>query len=127
MEPLILIIDDDESLSDAMRETLRDSGYRVLCAENSEAGLIAARKHRPDLILCDVMLPDAQGFDTVSALRADPITSGTPVVLITGDVGASKYEGAGKCLTLIKPFYVETLLDVVKGTLASRHGAALVS
>ena len=77
MEPLILIIDDDEALSDAMRETLRESGYRVLCAETSEAGVLAARKHQPDLILCDVMLPDALGFETVSALRANPAGTNT--------------------------------------------------
>ena len=71
MEPLILIIDDDASLGDAMAETLRDSGYRVLCAENSEAGLTAARKHRPDLILCDVVLPDAQGFDIIISIRGE--------------------------------------------------------
>jgi len=120
MQPLILIIDDDEALSDAMRESLRELGYNVVCAETSAAGLAAARKHRPDIILCDIMLPDAQGFDTVKELRADSITSDIPVVLITGNPDAAQYEGAGKCMILLKPFYIETLEDVVRGTLAAR-------
>lgn len=121
MQPLILIIDDDKALSGAMTEALRESGYRVACAENSEAGLRAAQKRPPNLILCDVMLPDAPGFDTVSALRADPLTSQVPVVLITGDPDANHYEGTGKSLTLMKPFSLAALLEVVRGTLAARR------
>lgn len=120
MKTLILIIDDEQELSESMALTLRDNGYRVLCAEDSASGLRAAREQRPDLILCDVVMPDASGFETVCALRADPLTNRTPVVLITGDVEATQYAGDGKCLTLIKPFYSDTLVDVVRGTLAAR-------
>lgn len=123
MQQLILIIDDDESLSETMAETLDELGYRVICSENSREGLLVAQQQPPDLILCDVVLPDAAGFDTVSALRTHPATSRVPVVLMTGHPDSAKYEGEGKCMLLMKPFSLQTLVDVVKGTLAAQHPA----
>ena len=121
MQPLILIIDDDNKLREAIADTLDVFHYRIITADNSEDGLNLARKHGPDVILCDVVLPDAAGFDTVTALRANPATQDTPVVLMTGYPYVCKYEGDGKCLTLLKPFSTDTLVDVVKGALAARH------
>ena len=120
MQPLILIIDDDTALNEAMTESLGSLGYRVIRAENSEDGQRLAQKHRPNLILCDVVLPDAAGFDTVNALRAHPATSHVPVVLMTGYPYVTRYEGEGKCLLLLKPFSLETLEDVVKGTIGAQ-------
>ena len=127
MQPLIHIIDDDQVLSEAIGRTLNGLGYRVMCSENSEEGINLARKNRPNLILCDVVLPDAAGFDTVSALRAHPATSHVPVVLMTGFAYVSKYEGAGKCLMLLKPFSLEMLVDVVKGTIGAQHDIPAVA
>ena len=127
MQPLIQIIDDDQVLSEAISETLGSLGYRVMCSENSEEGINLARKNRPNLILCDVVLPDAAGFDTVAALRSHPATSRVPVVLMTGFPYVSKYEGEGKCLLLLKPFSLEMLVDVVKGTIGAQHDIAAVA
>ena len=121
--PLILIIDDDAHLTYFMSERLREEGYRVLCSESSEAGVALAREHRPQLILCDVLLPDVAGYDTVTALRRQPETAGVPVVLITVHPDVSQYEGDGKRMVLIKPFSHEVLVEVIKGTLAAKgHG-----
>lgn len=124
MQPLILIIDDDAVLNEAMAESLGSLGYRVVRAESSEEGQRLAQKHRPNLILCDVVLPDAAGFDTVNALRAHPATSHVPVVLMTGYPYVTRYEGDGKCLLLLKPFSLETLEDVVKGTIGAQTNVA---
>jgi len=121
MQQSILIIDDDEYLTGTMAEALTELGYRVICSVNSAEGLLLAQMQQPDIILCDVVLPDAVGFDTVSALRAHPSTCHVPVVLITGDEDASRYEGEGKSMMLIKPFSVEILAEVVRGTLAARN------
>ena len=121
MQQSILIIDDDEYLTGAMSEALTKIGYRVICSGSSTEGLMLAQMQQPDIILCDVVLPDAMGFDTVTALHSHPVTRELPVVLITGDDDASRYEGAGKSLMLIKPFSVETLVEVVRGTLAAHH------
>ena len=61
-KPLILIIEDDTNLSEAMTEVLSDLGCRVIRTECSEEGLRLAAERQPDLVLCDVMLPDGQGY-----------------------------------------------------------------
>jgi DNA-binding response OmpR family regulator len=127
MQQSILVIDDDENLTSAMAEALTDAGYRVVCSATSAEGLLLAQMQHPDAILCDVGLPDAVGFDTVSALRAHSATCQVPVVLITGDHDASKYEGSGDGLMLIKPFSIETLIEVVRGTLAAKRKSTPVA
>ena len=127
MQPLIHIIDDDQVLSEAIGRTLNGLGYRVMCSENSEEGINLARKNRPNLILCDVVLPDAAGFDTVSALRAHPATSHVPVVLMTGFPYLSKYEREAKCMILLKPFSLDMLVDVLKGTIGARSFAPVAA
>jgi CheY-like chemotaxis protein len=119
-KPLILIIEDDTNLSEAMSEVLSDIGCTVLRTECSKEGLRLAAERQPDLVLCDVMLPDGQGFDTVSKLRGDPATAQAAMVLMTGDQDKSNYEGAGKSMLLMKPFSLAMLSEVVKGTLAAR-------
>ena len=120
MKPLILIIEDDTNLAEAMGEVLGDLGCRVIRTECSEEGLRLAEERQPDLVLCDVVLPDGQGFDTVSKLRGNPVTSQAAIVLMTGHQEESNYEGAGKSMLLLKPFSLDMLTEVVKGTLAAR-------
>lgn len=120
MKPLILIVDDDATLSEAMTETLKDLGCRVLCAGNSEEGLRLAQKQQPDLVLCDVVLPDGAGFDTVTALRSNPATAKIAVVLMTGHLEEINHATVGESLLLLKPFSLDMLVEVVKGTLAAR-------
>lgn len=124
MKPLILIIEDDTTLSEAMAETLGDLGCRVIRTDSSEEGLRLAQEQQPNLVLCDVVLPDGAGFDTVSALRANPVTAKTAVILMTGHQEESNYQGEGKSMLLLKPFSLDMLVEVVKGTLAAR-GIAL--
>ena len=120
MRPLILIIEDDTTLSEAMAETLGDLGCRVLRTECSEEGLRIAQEKKPHLVLCDVVLPDGAGFDTVSALRSNPATAKCAVILMTGHQEESNYDGEGKSMLLLKPFSLDMLVEVVKGTLAAR-------
>jgi DNA-binding response OmpR family regulator len=119
-KPLILIIEDDTNLAEAMGEVLSDIGCRVIRTECSEEGVRLAEARQPDLVLCDVMLPDGQGFDTVSKLRGNPVTSRAAMVLMTGDQDKSNYEGAGKSMLLMKPFSLAMLTEVVRGTLAAK-------
>ena len=124
MQPLVLIIDDDAKLREAIADTLDALRFRVLAAENSEEGLLLAQRHTPDAILCDVVLPDAAGYDTVALLRANRLTKDIPVVLMTGYPYVRQPEGEGKCLLLLKPFSRETVGEVVRGALAARRTTA---
>lgn len=79
----ILLVDDDPDFVFATRAVLETHGYEVIVAENGEAGLAKARDEAPDLILLDVIMPALDGFEVCQRLKADPLLSRVPVVMIT--------------------------------------------
>jgi signal transduction histidine kinase len=116
----ILVIDDEEWLREMVQMALRQKGYDVLQAENGGAGIVAARKELPDLILCDVNMDEMDGYHTLSSLRNEPETASIPFILMTGladnagmrhgmELGADDY--------LPKPFTVEALYAAVEARL----------
>lgn len=84
----ILLIDNDLDFSEANKTMLEQVGYEVILAENGKKGLDSAKKQKPDLIVCDVMLPDINGFSVCRGLKEDPNYSSIPIILL-GDIGAS--------------------------------------
>src|SRR5581483_4829583 len=108
----ILVIDDEEWLREMIQLALRQKGYEVIEADNGEAGIELAKKHVPDLILCDVNMDKVDGYLTLSSLRNQPSTAAIPFILMTGladnaglrhgmELGADDY--------LPKPFTIEAL------------------
>ena len=118
MEPMVLVIDDDEKIRELITDILSAFHFRVVLAETSEAGLTAAREERPDVVLCDVILPDAVGFDTVRALKDDPATKNTPVVLMTGFPYMRQYDDKGSTQVLLKPFSMASIVETVREALS---------
>ena len=82
-EVTVLLIEDDQASAEMYRLRLENDGYVVLHASDGEAGLARALEDQPDLIYLDVRLPKLDGFQVLEQLRADPRTSGTPVVILT--------------------------------------------
>jgi CheY-like chemotaxis protein len=80
---LVLIVEDNLRNLKLVRDVLEHVGYRTLEATTAEDGLALAREHRPDLVLMDVQLPGMDGVQALGRLRADPATSGIPVVAVT--------------------------------------------
>ena len=68
----ILIIDDDQSCRSPAAEMLRRDGWTVCEAEDGESGLEMASRHRPDVILCDLLMPRSNGYQLIRAVRSDP-------------------------------------------------------
>jgi len=104
MNPLVLIIDDDEKLNRLLSDYLNDFGYRTLTAVHPEAGLNKLKEASPDLVILDVMMPDMNGFEVCKAIRQ---TSDVPIIMLTArgdlsdkvvglEIGADDY--------LAKPF-----------------------
>lgn len=104
MDPLVLIIDDDEKLNRLLSDYLNDFGYRTLAAVHPEAGLQKLREASPDLVILDVMMPDMNGFDVCKVIRR---ASDVPIIMLTArgelsdkvvglEIGADDY--------LAKPF-----------------------
>jgi CheY-like chemotaxis protein len=83
MEAAVVVIDDDPSALALSRAILEPEGFRVLLADNGEAGVMLAREHRPAVVLLDLLMPGVDGFDVVDRLRASPETSQIPIVVLT--------------------------------------------
>ena len=81
--PRLLLIEDDRFLRKAAEAMLRRQGFTVIAAENGQTGLEAAREHLPDAILCDLIMPRMQGFQVITALKADARTSAIPVIVMS--------------------------------------------
>jgi CheY-like chemotaxis protein len=84
--PTVLVIDDQPDERRIQRAMLEHLGYTVREAPDGAAGLSLARDDPPDLVLLDVAMPRMDGFQVCRALRADPVTSGVPVLLFTASV-----------------------------------------
>ena len=114
----ILVIDDEEALRTVVRAALESEGHNVLEAENGETGVELARKHIPDLILCDVHMEGMDGYAFVERLRKDSLTAAIPVILVTGvmrDYSSVRHAmGIGADDYLLKPFSVEELVAAVR-------------
>ena len=81
--PLALIVDDNEKNLKLARDVLRAAGFRTLEGASGAEGIALAKRHRPDVILMDLGLPDMDGTDAARAIRGEPLTAGIPVVALT--------------------------------------------
>ena len=113
----ILIIEDDKKICNYMRTALTANDYSVICASRAMEGLDMIRSHRPDLILLDLGLPDADGMLIIKEVRRK---STTPIIVVSArtdesDKVAALDAGADDYLT--KPFRLTTLLMRVKSLL----------
>jgi len=79
----VLVVDDEVSVREYIREALRGQGYRILLAANGRDGLKAAIEHEPDLIILDLMMPGMSGFEVVEKLKRHPTACDIPVVIFT--------------------------------------------
>jgi class 3 adenylate cyclase len=116
----ILVVDDNEANRDILKVRLAAQGYEILEAADGEAAIAAARLHRPDLILLDVMMPKLDGIEACRRIKADPELPFTPVVLVTAkadtrDVVEGLDAGADEYLT--KPVDATALVARVRSVL----------
>ena len=81
--PVVLVVDDEPDVVDLVRYRLRGAGMTVLVATDGLAALHAAREHRPDLVVLDLMLPHMNGEEVCRQLRADRETAAIPVLMLT--------------------------------------------
>ena len=79
----VLLIDDDRSNLESMRQFLRMNGHELVWAEDGERGLEQIRQFRPELIICDVIMPHLGGYAVLETVRADPEFAGIPVLLFS--------------------------------------------
>jgi DNA-binding response OmpR family regulator len=114
----ILIIDDDADIRSIVRLSLsRLGGMEVIEAGSGVEGVQKAQDEKPDVILLDMMMPTMDGLETLSALRARPITASTPVIFLTAKAAGDQVErmtSLGAAGVLVKPFDPRTLSQDVR-------------
>lgn len=123
MLPLILLIDDEEEILDFLERTLK-STYSILRAENGVAGLQVLKNEAVQLIICDVMMPEMDGFEFCKIVKSDFEYSHIPVILLTAkNTIQSKVQGLemGAEAYIEKPFSKEHLLAQIASLLANRN------
>jgi len=116
----ILLIEDDADMRDNTAEILELANYTVLKAENGKRGVELARSTPPDLVLCDIMMPELDGYGVLHLLGRDPATAEVPFIFLSAkaersDVRKGMELGADDYLT--KPFEESELLNAIEGRL----------
>jgi two-component system phosphate regulon response regulator PhoB len=113
MERRVVIIEDERDVSRLLEFNLRGAGFEVASSDTGTGGLAAVQKHRPDVVVLDLMLPDRSGYEVCKELRADANVSDVGVLMLTAkgeaedrilglEVGADDY--------VIKPFVVREVV-----------------
>lgn len=118
----ILVIEDEAPIRANLLRFLGLEGHELFEAENGQVGLEMARKLRPDLILCDMMMPVLDGVEVLDGLRADPSIARTPFIFLTAGASREQVERGlqhGASAYVTKPF----IMGDVRGLIA-RHLAA---
>ena len=116
----ILLVDDEPDIIEIIRYNLAAEGYKVATAENGLEALKAAKKHNPQLIILDVMMPEMDGIETCIQMRKDPDLANTLITFLTArgedysqmagfDAGADDY--------ITKPIKPKVLISKVKALL----------
>jgi len=117
------IIDNEKHLREVLRLTLEDAGYEVSESTNGIDGLKWVKQNLPDLVLCDVMMPELSGFEVLRELRNDPATVDIPFIYLTGqgdrdERRAGMNLGANDFMT--KPFAQKDLVAAIESRLGQR-------
>src|SRR5215211_4669918 len=124
-QKVILVVDDDRELVDAMRTVLERQGYKVIQAHDGHQGKQAIYNQQPDLVILDMMMPRMGGYPVLEHFRGK--TDAPPIIMITANEG-SRHKAYAEYLGVVdyirKPFAMERLLETVNKALAAAKPAA---
>jgi len=118
----ILLVEDNEMNRDMLTRRLERKGYRILAAEDGQAGVELAAQAKPDLILMDLSLPVLDGWEATRRLKASPDTKHIPVIALTAHAMVEDQEKAYEagCDDFdTKPVMIERLLEKIQAALQS--------
>jgi signal transduction histidine kinase len=121
----ILVIEDEQNMRESIVEVLGYEGFETISAANGRTGVQLAKNYVPDLIICDILMPGLNGYDALTELRGDPVTTSIPFIFLTSktewkEVRQGMQLGADDYLT--KPFEIDELLFSIRSRL-EKHAA----
>lgn len=115
--PLALVADDEAEVRRLVGEVLAEAGFDTLSARDGFELLDLAARHRPQLIVADVMMPSMDGYTAVTRLRGQAATAGIPVIMLTGCTDPAYgelSEGIGASAHVTKPFSPMALCELAQ-------------
>jgi DNA-binding response OmpR family regulator len=116
----VLVVEDDQDCAESLRRLLALCGFQVMVAHTSQRGLEVAARLQPDVVLCDIGLPDSDGYVTASVLRQSSPTVCARLIAVTGRGAPHDRQralAAGFDQHLVKPVDPRTLLGELEVTL----------
>lgn len=116
----LMLVDDDPNLVLLVRDYLEFRGYDVITAENGRVALEILEQELPDLMICDIMMPEMDGYTLVKQIREDPRTESIPVLFLSAKgQSQDKVKGlnTGADVYIVKPFEPEELVAQVESSL----------
>ncbi len=124
MAETILVIEDERLTRNNLVNFLRSEGFETLSAENGQTGIQLAQEHLPDLIICDIMMPELDGYDVLTTLQHSPHTSIIPFIFLTvtaDELGYQQSLDLGADDYLRKPITSEELRQAIATQLQKRQ------
>lgn len=116
----VLVVDDDEDTLVVYDKTLSDAGYEVIMARNGKESVGTARKEKPDVIIMDIMMPEADGIGSILKLKGDDSTRSIPIIVATSVEETDDRilaENLGVDGYIVKRVNMDTLIDKIEKVL----------
>ncbi len=118
----VFVIDDSVSVCVAIERMLSEQGHDVVWEKDPATSLSTVEKYRPDLVICDLVLPEISGFELCDSLASNPLLSDVPVLMISGRVDddtQQKVAASEAVGILVKPFSADSLIETVEAILSA--------
>lgn len=116
----VLLIEDNLEIRENTTEILEMHGFKVVGAENGRVGIEKAFEVLPDIVLCDIMMPEADGYEVLRSIKSSERTSSIPFVFLTASVERKEVQAGfdmGACGYVRKPFEIDELMSTIESCL----------
>lgn len=120
----ILVIEDNASIRENTKELLELNGFEVCTANNGSEGIDLATKQNPDIVLCDIHMPQVTGFEVFKTMKANPKLAQTLIIFMSASVQHSEKSEAmqlGIDGFIEKPFTEQNLINTIKTVIGNRN------
>ena len=116
----VLLIEDNLEIRENTTEILEMHGFKVVGAENGRVGIEKAFEVLPDIVLCDIMMPEADGYEVLRSIKSHETTASIPFVFLTASVERKEVQAGfdmGACGYVRKPFEIDELMSTIESCL----------
>jgi CheY-like chemotaxis protein len=118
-QPAILVVEDEAIIVELLTVVLEDAGYRVMSARDGEEALQRLAQARPDLILCDIMMPRMDGVEFYRAIQLEPAWRAIPFIFMSAVKSRLPQEKGEGIIFIPKPFDLDDVLELIEERLSA--------